>query len=105
MGTRENHSAGIMMKQYITKTLYEKEGLLIGSNGISFIVGQNDEWVVLDKRDIKNIHDLMRKTDVAGGLLNGLIIKTKVKGKIVLTQENNTVAIRRSIFNNLFLKK
>jgi hypothetical protein len=85
------------MREYIKHTLYENSGLIIGQNDKgSVILGQNGEWVVLDKQDIKNIgHCLSEQKEK--GVFDGFNFSKK-QADLFINQQGDTVSMHKSIF-------
>jgi hypothetical protein len=87
------------MKEYITKQYYEKDGLIIGTNGKSYLIGQHTEWVIVDKHDLRFIKKVLKDEALAGGMNESLVVRTNKKGELVLSQQNNTIRINKNLFS------
>ena len=95
------------MKEYITSTIHDKDGLVIGSNGRSIIIGQNDEWVVLGKKNIRDIRRIIKGHNMlAGGIFEDITVKRgNNPEQLLLSQQNNTVAVSGKLFNDRLLNR
>ena len=86
------------MKEYITDTIYDASGLVIGYNhgATSLIFGQNNEWIVLDNMDIKRVIENLKKNKVKCDF-DGFNYTMRPKG-ILFNQHNNSVYVDRNVF-------
>lgn len=85
------------MQEYIKETLYENSGLLIGRNDKgSIILGQNGEWVVLDRQDIKKIGMCLSEKKEKG-VFDGFNFSKK-KTDLFINQHGDTISMDRAIF-------
>lgn len=91
------------MKEYITKIIHEDKNITIGTNGHAILVGQKDDWVVLEKSDIRVIGGCLAK-HFDWSVLKGFSL-LEGQDELLLTQENNTVCINKSIFNSLLAQR
>ncbi len=89
------------MKDYINKTLYDMSGLVIGMNdkGTSMIFGQNDEWIVLDEKEVKSVVDCLAK-DQMQGLFDGFNYSMRENG-LLLNQQGHSVYISKEVYAKL----
>lgn len=85
------------MREYMKQVLYEGSGLLIGKNDKgSIILGQNGLWVVLDKKDIKNV-GLCLSEQKNRGIFDGFDFK-KQNSTLFFNQYGDSVCMDKSIF-------
>lgn len=88
------------MKEYIEKVLYNASGFIIGQNSKnSFILGQDNQWVVLDSLDIKKIKNTL-SLNKNKGVFDGFNF-TGNQNTITINQQGHTIVLDRSIFKNL----
>jgi len=86
------------MKEYITQIIYENSPLIIGTNGKSIIIGDENQWVILDKYDIKHINAHI------SGVKMPEIYNTKIvssKDEILISQGQDCVTLSKNLFGNL----
>ena len=91
-----------MMKEYITRTLYEEPKLVIGTNEKSVIFGQNDSWLIMDKGQLVRIE----KHFATGTLpleLEDIHCK-QVKDKIQLSQSGSLLSISKKLLTHNLLQ-